>query len=129
MLMSVESVAAMQKVAAVSNVCPSVPGCPVRVMLPPPLVGKQGIVVLFEQQSCEMPPLASMQLPAASVPAQAAPVQVAVQLPVPQLSSWLCPGHGFGPTSGVASSVANGSWMSSPVGAESPSGTQSLDSS
>src|SRR4029077_11323004 len=89
-------------------------------MLPPPLVGKHGVVVLFEQQSCEMPPFASMQLPAASVPAQAAPVQPAVQVPPLQPSSdvW-CPalsGQALGPTSGVAVPVVNGSLMSSAVG-------------
>ena len=74
-------------------------------MLPPPLVGKHGVDVLFAQQSCEMPPLASMQLPAASVPAQAEPVQAALQAPPLQPSSCVCgpalSGQGSGPTRGV----------------------------
>jgi len=47
-----------------------------------------------------------------------------------QPSSWVWPGHGFGPTSGVVSPVVNASLMSSAVGApESLIGVQSLDSS
>lgn len=38
-LMSVAFVRAMQNVAAFTSTCPSVPGWPARVMLPPPLVG------------------------------------------------------------------------------------------
>src|SRR5262249_10398113 len=134
-LMSVDSVRGMQNSAALTSVWPSVPGRPVRVMLPPFRVGKHGVAVLFAQQSCEMPPFASMQLPP-EVATHAAPVPTAVQLlPAPQASSWVCgPAaslQGVGPTSGVDSPVVKGSWMSSvPFGCGlSPCGAQSLDSS
>src|SRR5262245_2422855 len=132
-LISVDWVRAMQKVVALTIVCPFVPGVPARVMLPPPLVGKQGVSVLLEQQSWAMPPLASMHSPLAFLPTQALPVQVAEQEPPLQLSSCVCgpaeSGQGRGPASEVAP-VLNFSWMSRvPFGwGLSPKGEQSLDS-
>jgi hypothetical protein len=115
MLMRVDVVRGMQNSAALTRVFPGVPGCPVRVMLPPPLVGKHGVAVLFEQQSWEMPPFASMQLPAGSVATHAAPVHVAVQLPAPQKSSCVCgpseSGQGAGPR--TSSSRISIGWVSS----------------
>src|SRR5262245_38843161 len=102
-------------------------------MLPPPLVGKQGVLVLLEQQSWEMPPLASMHSPLALVPTQAEPVRVAVQEPPLQLSSCVCgpaeSGQGKGPTSEVAPVVSLSSMSSVPFGwGLSPKGEQSLES-
>src|SRR5262249_21225574 len=90
-LMRPESVWAMQKVPAKTPpvVSPGMTGVPVREICPPPWVGKQGRPVLFEQQGCEMPPLASMQRPWESWLTQAEPVQPALQVPAPQLSSWV----------------------------------------
>src|SRR5262249_27260480 len=133
-LMRLESVRAMQKVPAKTPPVGSAgtTGLPLRVILPPPAVGKQGRSVLFAQHSWEMPPLASMQLPCASVLAHAQPVHWAVQAPPWQPSSWVWPpeasGHGFGPTSSLAVPVVRGSWMLSEVGGASPRGVQALDS-
>src|SRR5262245_43621151 len=129
-LMSEESVRAMQKVAALTSVPPSVAGLPVREMVPLFLVGKHGVLVLLEQHSCEMPPFASMHW-TLFMALQAAPLQVAVQLPLPQESSCVC-GPAESPQGTepvlVAVPVVNGSWMSRVVGGLSPSGVHWLES-
>src|SRR5262249_18457019 len=115
---------------------PGTTGFPLRIIEPPPaallaaLVGKQGMVVLLAQQSWLMPPLASMQFPAASVVAQAAPVHCALHGPLQESSAVCGPlesGQGVGPVSAGAVPVVSGSLMSSVVGGESPTGGQLLD--
>src|SRR5262249_34493070 len=126
-----EPVASMQKVVANTAVPPSVAGVPVRVMLPPPFVVKQGVLVLFEQQAWEMPPLMSTQLTPLPL-TQAVPVQApGVQVPAPQLSSCVCgapvvlSGQGLEPDL-VAVPVVRLSGMSR-VAAAPPDGVQLLD--
>src|SRR5262249_881443 len=118
-LIKPESVWAMQKVPAKTPpvVSPGMTGVPVREMTPPPLVGKQGTLVVVAQQSCEMPPWGSRQRPCESWLTQAEPVQPALQVPAPQLSSWVWgpeeSGQGSGPFSSLAVPVVRGSSMSS----------------
>src|SRR5262245_14821919 len=125
----------MQNVAALTCTWPSVAGAPVRTSAPPSRVGKHGTEVSIEQQSCEIPPLASMQFPASSCSTHAVSVQVSVQVPaLPQLSSSIggptVPPPARGPTS-VDAPVESGRSMASvpTVPPVSPSGTQALDSS
>src|SRR5262245_56686531 len=59
-LMSEEPVRAMQNVAAKPPWPVAGIGVPVRMIEPPPLVPKHGVVVAFEQQAWEMPPFESM---------------------------------------------------------------------
>src|SRR5262245_60856623 len=110
MLTVVDCVGAMQKVAARAPLCASVARLPERSMVPPFRVGKHGTLVLVEQHTCEMPPLASMHCPSAVLAMQALPVQAAVQVPAPHASSCVWPTllQGSGPGALWAVSVVSG---------------------
>jgi hypothetical protein len=98
---------------------------PMRTICPPFAVGKQGSVVSLEQHTWLTPPFVSMHCPSAVVEAQAGPVQRAVHVPAPQLSSSLAP-HGFGPASVDVPVVVGSVMVSVPAG--TPAGTQSEES-
>src|SRR5262249_50349597 len=76
-----------QKVAAKTAMPPLTAGVPCRTIAPSFRVGKHAVVGASEQQSCEMPPVASMQRPSPSLATQAEPAHSALQVPAPQLSS------------------------------------------
>src|SRR5262245_9983442 len=130
-LMSADRVRGTQNVATSSPLDEPPNGTPVRTIAPPPLVGKHGTCEFVEQQTCEMPPLASVHRPSASTATQAVPVQAAVQVPEPHASSAVCgpaaSAHGTGPGSTdvpVVSSARMSTVLTSWLGG----GTQLLDS-
>src|SRR5262245_43098433 len=128
--MSAESVRGTQNVATSSPLDEPPNGVPARAIAPPPRVGKHGTSELAEQQTCAIPPLASMHRPSASTVTHAVPVHAPVHVPAPHASSAVCDpaasGHGTGPVS-TDVPVVSGARMSTVLTRWVEGGTQLLD--